>query len=265
MKMSVPTYSITIQTYVYRFDSYFKSLLSEIHRQRPEIEKLVFVNGQHKEPFREDYRSGMMKYVSDFQKTYLVMSPFMRGCSFMWNTSINYTSGDYVLVLSDDVMVKDGFFEDFEAMLSHNHELGDESFRINSHWGHFCIWRNDVLDPNRVGFFDERLIGFGEEDGDWMWRFENKFKRHMRNYGTKNLPYNTDNTFLPGKNTRTHSGTKYSAFNREFMFTEKMEPDPQGSNTACGVYNPPHKTREGMSTPVMYPGEVWYRNNIDKL
>ena len=264
--MTVPSYSITIQTYAYRFDSYFKSLLAKVHKQRPNIEKVVFVNGQHKEQFSEEYRRNMMQYASYFPNTFLVMSPFMRGCSFMWNTSINYTSNEYILVLSDDVIVLDGFFDEFEAMLAHNHKLGDESFRIDSHWGHFCIWRNDVIDPNRVGYFDERLIGFGEEDGDWMWRYQNKFNRHMRNYATNKLPFNTDDVFMPGKNTKTHSGTKYSAFNRQFQFETKMESDIGGSNNACGVYgNNPQKLRSGMETPNMYPGETWFRENQDKL
>ena len=262
----IPSYSITIQTYQYLFDSYFKALLANAHRQRPNIEKVIFVNGQHNQQFDENYRKGMTQYVSNFPNTFLVMSPFMRGCSFMWNTSINYTSNDYTLVLSDDISFTDGFFDDFEKILEHNHNLGDESFRINTHWGHFCIYRKDVTDKNRVGYFDERLIGFGEEDGDWMWRFQRKFNRHMRNFGTPKLLSNTDNDCQPGKNTRTHSGTKYSAYNKEFQFGQKMDIDPNGTNNACGVYgNSPQKMREGMDTPDMYPGETWFRNNIDKL
>ena len=263
---NTPSYSIGIQTYVYRFDSYFKPLLARVHRQRPNVEKVVFVNGQHKEPFSEQYRKDMMQYASNFQNTFLVMSPIFRGCSFMWNTSINYTSNHYTLILSDDVIVLDGFFDEFENMLKQNHELGDESFRINWHWSHFCIHRNDVIDKNRVGFFDERLLGLGEEDGDWMWRFQNKFGRHMRNYTTDKLPFNSDNSCLPGKNTKTHSGTKYSAFNRDFEFNKKLEFDVGGSNNACGVYtDSPQKLREGMETPNMYPGETFYRKNIDQL
>ena len=264
--MTVPSYSITIQTYVYRFDTYFKSLLANIHKQRPNIEKVVFVNGQHNEQFSEDYRRDMMQYASCFPNTFLVMSPFMRGCSHMWNTCINYTSNEYVLVLSDDIIILDGFFDDFEAMLAHNRQIGDESFRINWHWGHFCVWRNDLLDPNRIGYFDERLISFGDEDGDWMWRYQNKFNRHMRNYGTDKLPFNSDDVCMPGKNTKTHSGSKYSAFNHDFWLQEKMEPDIGGSNDAHGLYrNNPQKVRVGMETPDFYPGEKFYRENIHKI
>ena len=263
---NIPSYSITVQTYAYRFDSYFKVLLANLNRLRPNVEKVVFINGQHKEPFNENYRRGMMQYASNFPNTFLVMSPFMRGCSFMWNASVNYSSNDYTLILSDDVIFKDGFFDDFESMLVKNKSLGDESFRINTHWGHFCMYRKDMTDKDRVGYFDERLIGFGEEDGDWMWRFQNKFGRHMRNYTTNNLLFNSDNSCQPGKNTKTHSGTKYSAYNREFQFGQKMELDPDGPNNACGAYaNSPQRVREGMETPDMYPGERWFRDNIDKL
>jgi hypothetical protein len=229
------------------------------------MEKVIFVNGQNKEAFDENYRKGMLQYITNFPNTFLVMSPFMRGCSFMWNTSVNYTSNDYTLILSDDVIFTDGFFDDFEAILEHNHSQGDESFRINSHWGHFCIYRNDLIDKNRVGYFDERLLGFGEEDGDWMWRFQKTFNRHMRNFVTPKLLYNSDNSCQPGKNTKTHSGSKYSAYNKDFMYMQKMEPDPNGKIDACGCMVPPQKLREGMDTPDMYPGETWFRNNIDKL
>lgn len=264
--MTIPSYSIAIQTYQYRFDSYFKVLLANVHRQRPNAEKVIFVNGQHNEPFNENYRKGMTQYVTNFPNTFLVMSPFMRGCSFMWNTSVNYTSNDYTLILSDDVLFTDGFFDDFEAMLEQNHNHGDESFQINTHWGHFCIYRKDMTDKNRVGYFDERLIGFGEEDGDWMWRFQNRYNRHMRKYITSKILFNTDNICEPGRNTRTHSGTKYSAYNKEF-WNQKMEYDPIGTNDVCGYHDPKHtfKLREGMDTPEMYPGETWFRNNIDKL
>lgn len=70
--MTVPSYSITIQTYVYRFDTYFKSLLANIHKQRPNIEKVVFVNGQHNEQFSEDYRRDMMQYASCFPNTFFL-------------------------------------------------------------------------------------------------------------------------------------------------------------------------------------------------
>lgn len=265
--MKIPSYSVTIQTYVYRFEPYFKPLLARVHKQRPNVEKVVFVNGQHKEKFDETYRRDMLQYASYFSNTFLLMSPIVRGCAFMWNNCINYTSSDYVLVISDDVIINDGFFDEFEMMLAKNHELGDESFRINYHWGHFCIYRQDVLDmQNRVGYFDERLIGFGEEDGDWMWRYQERYNRHMRNYLTDKIPYNCDENCLPGKNTRTHSNSKYSAFNREFM-ESKMEHDPNGTNNGCGIhrdYTP--RVKDGMILiPDLYPAERWYRENIHKL
>ena len=126
-------YTIAIQTYVYRYDAYFKKLLARVHRERPNVKKVVFVNGQHKESFSDEYRREMLSYCSLFPNTYPVMSSFMRGCSFMWNTCINFSDTPYVLVISDDVIFKDGFFDDFEKMLSHNRSLGDESFRINHH------------------------------------------------------------------------------------------------------------------------------------
>ena len=30
-----------------------------------------------------------------------------------------------------------------------------------------------------MGFFDERLLGLGEEDGDFFWRFYKKYKKEI--------------------------------------------------------------------------------------
>jgi hypothetical protein len=264
--MTTPKYSITIQTYVHRFDTYFKKLLERVHNERPNIEKFIYVNGQHMEPFSEKYRRDILQYISQFPNTFVVMSPFMRGCSHMWNTSINNTSEDYIFMMSDDTIHHDGFFDHFEQMLEHNHKLGDESFRINSHWSHFCIWRKDVTDPTRVGYFDERLIGFGEEDGDWMLRFDQRFDRNMRNYSTDKLVFNADDKCLPGKNTKTWGGTKYTAFNRHFMYSVKWDHDPtRDGNPVMSLSWTGHKLRPGMETPNMYPGETWFRENQDKM
>ena len=87
----------------------------------------------------------------------------------------------------------------------------------------------------------------------------------MRNYTTDKLPFNSDNACLPGKNTKTTESGKYSSFNRDFQLSKKLEPDLSPNGVDGGCYSPPQKLKEGMETPDMYPGETFYRENIDKL
>lgn len=260
-----PTYSIAVTTFVYRLDKYYKPLMNAISRMRPDIDKLVFVNGQHKRKFDQEYRKEIMRFSSLCPRTYLVMSPIVRGCSFMWNTLCNYTDTDYILVLNDDLVIQDGFFDALESALDQCAVGGGGSFRINNSFSHFCIDRQDLFN---VGFFDERLIGFGEEDGDWMWRHEVALGRPMRSLMTPTVINCVDNAETNSENMQKSSG-KYTAFNSRWIFNHKYNDkataiDPSQPK-AFANYGRPIQMYVGASTPDFYPAEKWYRDNIDKV
>lgn len=265
--MNTPTYSISITTFVYRLEKYYKPLMNAISRMRPNTDKIVFVNGQHKKDFDQDYRREIMRFSSLCPRTYLVMSPIVRGCSFMWNTAFNFTNTDYILNLNDDLIIQDGFFEDFEEMLRRNAEAGHESFRINWSFSHFCVHRRDLFD---VGYFDERLLGFGEEDGDWLWRWEVAKGRPMRCYGSGRILNCIDQASTNSENMVKHNegGGKYSSFNRQLILDHiyefPKEPDPTRP-AHSGLYGRPAQMRRGAETPNYYPAEKWYRDNINSV
>jgi len=257
-------YSVTIQTFVHRFDNYFKPLLSSICKMRPDVDKVIFVNGQHKKDFDQTYRKDIMKFAADCPRTYLIMSPIVRGCSYMWNTCFNHTSTSYCLNLNDDVTLLDGFFDDYEAMLSHNKTLGDEAFRINYSFSHYSMYREDLFD---VGYFDERLLGFGEEDGDWVWRWEVAKKRQMRVYGSNHIINHIDGAETNSENMVKING-KYSKFNADWIFNNKYQPDAPidpNKSSAISLYGRPIQMRDGASTPTYYAAEKWYRDNINRV
>jgi len=262
-------YSVTIQTFVHRFDTYFKPLMSSICKMRPDVDKIIFVNGQHKKDFDQTYRTDIMKFAADCPRTYLIMSPIVRGCSYMWNTCFNHTNTPYCLNLNDDVTLLDGFFDEYEQMLAHNSKLKDESFRINFSFSHYSLYRQDLFD---VGYFDERLISFGEEDGDWMWRWEVAKKRTMRVYGTNRIVNHYDDQTSASTHAenmiKLDKGSKYPKFNTEWIFKNKYQADdPSNPNkpSAISMYGRPIQMRDGAYTPTYYPAEKWYRDNIDKV
>jgi hypothetical protein len=263
---NLPTYSIVITTFVYRLETYYKPLMNAICRMRPDIDKVVFVNGQHKKEFDQGYRREIMRFSSLCPKTYLVMSPIMRGCSFMWNTGFNFTNSEYILTLSDDIMVTDGFFDHYEAMLRDRAEKGHESFRVNYSFAHFSIYRPDLFD---VGYFDERLLGFGEEDGDWLWRYEAKRGRTMPIYQTNALLHACDRASTNSENMVGHSGSKYSRFNREWMFGCKYDHESKSIDPSrphpSGMFSRPLQMYPNAVNLDLYPAEKWYRDNIHKV
>lgn len=257
-------YTITIQTFVHRFDTYFKPLLSSICKMRPDKDKVIFVNGQHKKVFDQDYRKQILNFASSCPNTYLIMSPIVRGCSYMWNTCFNHTNTPYCLNLNDDVTILDGFFDDYEQMIQHNSSLGNESFRINGSFSHYSLYREDLFD---VGYFDERLLGFGEEDGDWLWRWEVKKQKQMRVYGSRKIINHVDTSEKNAENM-IKSGGKYSAFNAKWIFNNKYDPDAAYNSqkpAAISLYGRPIQMRDGASTPTYYPAEKWYRDNINEV
>ena len=258
------TYSVTIQTFVHRFDEYFKPLMSSICNMRPDIDKVIFVNGQHKKDFNQTYRQDIMKFAAECPRTYIIMSPIVRGCSYMWNTCFNHTNTPYCLNLNDDVSLLPGFFDEYEGMISYNSSLGDESFRINGSFSHYSLFRNDLFD---VGYFDERLLGFGEEDGDWMWRWEVKKGKLMRVYGSHNIVNHVDTNETNSENMVKYLG-KYAKFNSDWIFTEKYQPEsPFDKNKpyASSMYGRPIQMRDSATNLSYYPAEKWYRDNIDKV
>jgi len=229
------------------------------------VDKVIFVNGQHKKDFDQNYRSSILKFAAECPRTYLIMSPIFRGCSHMWNTCFNYTSTPYCLNLNDDVTLIDGFFNHYEEMLKHNAALGDESFRINYSFSHFSLYRQDLFD---VGYFDERLLAIGEEDGDWLWRWEVAKQRTMRVFGTDRLINHIDSSDKNAENMKKNSGSKYAKFNADWIFANKYQPEaPHDSKkpSAVSLYGRPIQMRDGAHTPDFYPNEKWYRNNIDSL
>lgn len=115
---------------------------------------------------------------------------------------------------------------------------------------------------DELGYFDERLLGIGEEDGDMTWRYLHAFGRPIANFklrGFENYSEDTVRTYSP-LNIRTHSGTKYSLFNRRFTFGTKYRPDPEGVQ---GMFEMPVMVKD--PGPNQYPNERFYWQHKDDL
>lgn len=254
-------YSITIPTYVYRFEKYFKKLITDLSKQKPDITKIIFVNGQFDEKFHENYRRDIQKFCADLPNVYLIMSPIFRGCAFMWNTCINFTNTEFILNLNDDILIKNNFLNEFEEILSkHTESHGNESFKLNRVWCHVCLSRSDIL--NKVGYFDERFIGLGDEDSDWSLRFKEAYGYELKNYFASELITNIDFECNVSKGMKTHGG-KYSQFNHNFMFGTKYKRDYY--LTSDGEITDKVYKRETYSDLDYYPAEKWYRTNYERM
>lgn len=242
--------SIGITTFEHRFERYFVPLLERI-REFAGNEVIVAVNGEHEREFDEEYRRRVLECIARHRNVYPVVFPRFRGLSKLWNSIIVHATHDYILMLNDDIMIrKPSFIDEVCAALRRN---GGRTFVINRSWSHFVVNREEI---DELGYFDERLLGIGEEDGDITWRYMKRYGREIPSVtvkGFENYAEETVRTYRP-VNIQTHSGTKYSLFNRKFMFTEKYEAGPEGRK---GMFDEPVVLKDPGKD--QYPNERFYR------
>lgn len=236
-------YSIGITTYEHRFEKYLKPLISKIKEMRPEIEILVSVNGENNKQFNEEYRTEVLSFLSGMKNTFVTTYPTYRGLGKLWNNLLANSSNHLVLLLNDDVTITgDTFFKEVELLLSR----GISFFKINQSWSHAMVDRRVVDD---IGWFDERYLSIGEEDGDFEWRYGQRFNTPLCNTLVPHIVNHVDhdNCLLGMEKVNG----KYSKFNLDFAFGTKYRVDPEGKNygimnrsVICDSPTPPQHTAE---------------------
>lgn len=215
-------FSIGITTFDKRFETYFCPLLSQIKSSRPDIEVICTINGITNAGFPQNYRREFLNFISDYDFVYPTFFPQFRSLSKLWNHCLLTSSNDLVLVLNDDVGLHPGFF-DYLSQIDES-----ESFTINGSWSHFMANRREI---DEVGWFDERFLGIGNEDGDMSWRYNKTLGKRFKNYqlpGVVNLSPQTGGQLENQRELHWQGSiTRYSSFNHYF-FREKYEVDPNG-------------------------------------
>jgi len=249
--------TIGITTFEARFEQYFVPLLTRIREYELDAEIIVAVNGEHRQDFGERYRQDLLRFLSEQPKVFPVLFPRFRGLSKLWNTIIVHATYDHILMLNDDIMITDPHFMEEVTRAVRKNER--RSFVINESWSHFLISRREI---EEIGYFDERLLGIGEEDGDTSWRYLKEYGKPIRSFkikGFTNYAQETADSHKP-LNIKSRPGMKYSLFNREFIFGTKYEKDPFGIR---GMFDEPMRMKD--AGPTQYPDERFYREKRDEL
>ena len=155
-------FSIGIVTYLGRFESYFQPLVRKLHFLFPDYEKNVFINGHYDTVRQFQYLRDVTAFLGhypDFRYvTNLHHQPLARG----WNWLMLMSRCNQVLILNDDISFDLEFRHNLESL-----RLVDQVFMLNRSWGHFVIDKQVI---RRVGWFDERFTGVGDEDIDYVLR-----------------------------------------------------------------------------------------------
>ena len=244
-------YSIVITTFDKRFESDLIPLISSIKALRPLVEIIVAVNGPCRAHFDQSYRKELLQFLATYDEIYPIVFPEFQSLAKMWNRGLLTASHEQILLLNDDltIPVNPGlsFFDHFERAL----EQSPETFTINGSFSHFSVSKQEVID---VGFFDERLLGLGEEDGDFYWRYHEKFGREIANIEL-DLIDNTHSDVTDGgytKGIRTAS-----KFNRDFMKKTKYKEIFFGGFK--GMFD--KRVKKLLLDEVQYPYEKFSREN----
>ncbi len=163
------TRSVLITTFEKRFFTNALPLVRELRRQIPDIPILVFINGNLHGDHDRYLRSEFLKALSNISNIDVVCNGRMTGISRNWNLGIQLASTEQVLCLSDDIQVGFDFYKDVDLIFKRNES---EGLSIVESFACFFIHRKLI---DQIGWFDERYLGFGAEDGDYLWRFEEHF------------------------------------------------------------------------------------------
>lgn len=254
------SYSIGIVTYVNRFYTYFKPNVLNLLKYFPERQIICIINGHPNKLKHLSYLKEITQWLSRKNIQYITFDDH-QSLARCWNWILLMSSFDNNLFLNDDILIKKNFRIDFENLLKKDFEF----FAINNSFSHFLLNKSIV---KKIGWFDERFLGIGEEDGDYIIRMAmkninlNSFEcRDIINY----VAPGTDPSFQ--KISSTISG-KYSNINREFMnkkwffnhFTnEKFDYDIKymWNNEECKA-----KLKDGMETPKFYDYKLLENNHI---
>ena len=243
-------YTMVLTTYFRRFDEWLKPMVIEIKKQRPDIELIVMINGEQDEDFHEDYRKEVLDFLKEFPNTFPVMFPKFRSLAQIWNTGVRMSSYENTLISSEDITLKDGFFDVYEKNLSNSLQQNAKSFVHNGSYSCFSLNKLEVIE---TGWFDERLLGLGWEDGEYCMRYC-KLK-NISDFPTYIVP-ECDNTLANKKLA-------------DFIYSEVR----LGGQELCGQFNRYSKFNENLKhtiweTPCMekqYPYETYYLENKHNL
>lgn len=209
--------SIGVVTYLGRFEDYFKPLIAKLGRLFPDYDVNIYINGHHDITKQVQYLKEVTAFLGQYPGfryvTNVEHQPLARG----WNWLVLMSGCDRVLILNDDVSVDWEFRRHLERL--------DETaaiFTLNGSWSHFVIHKDLV---RAVGWFDERFLGVGDEDSDYICRLAQQGLSlgNVAIHGLHNVVAPQDDAGWAQLSGAIHG--KYSQINREFLMKKWWRSD----------------------------------------
>lgn len=208
-------FDIGITTFSLRFN-FVETLVKKIRDLGVENTIYLCINGEKDSSFNEDYRKNILSLCLSQPNVFPIFFVETRGLSKMWNTLLIHSTKENLLILNDDINVTSNNM--FEVVS--NHIKTPEYFGlsiINNTFSFFVVNKKFI---DKLGYFDERLLGFGEEDGDIMYRLNKQEGKRVFRLTAGGL----ENIVSDIRHEHIKSGVgKYSFFNRDYIFNQKYK------------------------------------------
>ena len=253
--MTTKPYSIVITTFHQRFDAYLVPLIKSIKSLRPEVEIIIMVNGPTKGLLDKDYRGKILQFLAAQENCFPTVFPNFQALAKLWNRGSITASNERLLILNDDLLIDTDATPHFFELLEEAIEKQPHTFKINGSFSHFLMNKNELI---KVGFFDERLLGIGEEDGDFVWRYHETYGIEISSVdipGIENVQSKlADEGFTKGIG-------HYSKFNRDFIKLQKYQEVLIGGYK--GMFD--KRSKKKLADESQYPYEDFYLQNRHKL
>lgn len=244
--------SICVVTFRQRLDL-IKNLINKIRINVPNnVDILLVANGNNEEDMPEDYRKEILNLSLSYNNIYPIICPEFKSLCKLWNTLVIFSKTEYNFIICDDVEYENDKI--LNQIMDYINQTNCEFFTINNGFSHFVLTKTIL---HKLNYFDERLIGFGEEDGDIVHKYISMFKKSINNININGL-YNKASYDLKNEKIETHVDNK-PRFNREFIYN-KYKQDMNGIYGMSPV--PVVRVMEDIN---QYPYEMFVKNNKHNL
>jgi len=242
-------YSIGVVTYVSRYDKYFIPLIKQLTSVFPDKEIICTINGHPDTSLQVEYLKNVIAFLSQFPNVKYITYEAHQSLAKCFNWLILMSFSPAILILNDDIKVNLLFRKDFEKVFAENKDF----FVINNSWSHLLISKNIIKE---IGWFEERLLGAGNEDGDYMTRMIKKGRRINKVSCRGIINYVAEQENPGWKDISGLGHGKYSNINKEFM-AKKWSTDYSEEGKAVLM--------KGMGTPIFYDFSCLDNKNIFPL
>ena len=240
---------IVLTTFEKRFFSSALPLIQQLRDAGIDYPIIVLINGNLDGNHNQDLRRKFISELAKFKNLGVVTNFQFSGISKHWNLGIQLLGTESVACFSDDLVVSRHFKNELESVFDAVKVAGlvtIEGFAA------FAITR-ELIDE--IGWFDERFLGFGEEDGDYVWRYIKRFEKDPPRFKSFSLVHQN----LQSRGDEVAGISKYSLFNLTWRETKYVE----NSEGIFGRFDRPQIQR--ILDTDYHPMETFRRKNRELL